>query len=138
MDRSALVPFLVLIVIATVLANIAANTGGASAAATFSSESRQCRTKRTIGSASNFINCISVLKGTEQRFCSYDQSILEAIERTATKGTEAERKRLPCPPRKTFRNQCNVCECQPNGVLTCTMDLCAEDFYDANGLPKYW
>ncbi|XP_021709048.1 uncharacterized protein LOC110679215 [Aedes aegypti] len=136
MDRSALIPFLVL-AITTVLFEIASNPCAAAAPA-LTTESLPDRTKRTIGSASSFINCITVLDGVGQRFCSYDQSILEAIERTATKGPEEERKRLPCPPRKTFRKQCNVCECLANGVLTCTTDLCAEEFYDANGLPKYW
>ncbi|XP_062558738.1 uncharacterized protein LOC134223574 isoform X2 [Armigeres subalbatus] len=107
-------------------------------ASDITAESVQGRTKRTIGSASSFINCITVLDGVDQRFCSYEQPILKAIERVAIKGTEAERKRLPCPPRKTFRKQCNLCECLENGVLTCTVDSCAEDFYDASGLPKYW
>ncbi|XP_055546178.1 uncharacterized protein LOC129730677 [Wyeomyia smithii] len=98
------------------------------------------RSKRTIGSGSDFVNCLAIGETTTQhRFCSYDQSLLSAIVRTFTRSdTEQQKVRPMCPAGQVFRNRCNVCECKAGGSLLCSTDLCAEDFFDANGLPKYW
>uniref|UniRef100_A0A4Y0BKR5 Pacifastin domain-containing protein n=1 Tax=Anopheles funestus TaxID=62324 RepID=A0A4Y0BKR5_ANOFN len=89
------------------------------------------RVRRTMGAGSNFINCLAFGNST-QRICSYDLNLITAIEQQQHNGSR------PCPEGKVFYHHCNACTCGHGGAFECTNDLCGEDFFHTNGLPRYW
>uniref|UniRef100_A0A182WNK9 Pacifastin domain-containing protein n=1 Tax=Anopheles minimus TaxID=112268 RepID=A0A182WNK9_9DIPT len=89
------------------------------------------RVRRTMGAGDSFINCLAI-GNSAQRICSYDLGLLEAIEQQQKNGSRT------CPEGKVFYRRCNACKCGQDGAFDCSTDLCGEDFFHTNGLPRYW